>query len=115
MHVSIVRPTLVYGPGVKGNLALMQLGIEKGWFPPLPEVGNRRSMIHVDDLVQVLLLAANDDRANGEIFIATDGVPHSSANIYEAICHVLGKAVPRWNRTKENLRGSMVRPSMRRS
>ena len=97
MHVSIVRASLVYGAGVKGNLALMQSGIEKGWFPPLPEVGNRRSMIHVDDLVRVLLLAANDDRANGEIFIATDGVPHSSADIYEAICHVLCKAVPRWS------------------
>ena len=41
MHVSIVRPSLVYGPKVKGNLALMQAGVKKGWFPPLPEIGNR--------------------------------------------------------------------------
>jgi UDP-glucose 4-epimerase len=97
MHVTIVRPSLVYGPGVKGNLALMRRGIEKGWFPPLPETGNRRSMIHVDDLVQALLLVAEDGRANGEIFIATDGVPHSSREIYEAICQVLVKTVPAWN------------------
>jgi UDP-glucose 4-epimerase len=97
MHVSIVRPSLVYGPGVKGNLALMRRGIEQGWFPPLPETGNRRSMIHVDDLVQALMLVAEDERANGEIFIATDGVPHSSREIYEAICHSLGKPVPNWN------------------
>ena len=44
MHVSIVRPSLVYGPGVKGNLALMRRGIEKNWFPPLPKTKNRRSM-----------------------------------------------------------------------
>jgi UDP-glucose 4-epimerase len=49
MHVSIVRPSLVYGPNVKGNLQLMLSGIKAGWFPPLPETGNRRSMIHVDD------------------------------------------------------------------
>jgi len=97
MHVSIVRPSLVYGPGVKGNLAKMRSGIEKGWFPPLPETGNHRSMIHVDDLVRALLLVAEDDRANGEIFIATDGVPHSSRKIYEAICQQVDKTVPRWS------------------
>jgi len=96
MHVSIVRPSLVYGHGVKGNLALMRKGIECGWFPPLPETGNRRSMIHVDDLVRMLLLVAEDDRANGEIYIATDGVPHSSREIYEAVCRAMGKDVPNW-------------------
>jgi UDP-glucose 4-epimerase len=97
MHVSIVRPSLVYGAGAKGNLALMRKGIQQGWFPPLPETENRRSMIHVDDLVQVLLLVAEDERANGEIFIATDGVPHSSRKIYEAICLGVGKKVPKWS------------------
>ena len=97
MHVSIVRPSLVYGPGVKGNLAIMRSWIEKGWLPPLPETGNHRSMIHVDDLVRALLLVAEDDRADGEIFIATDGVPHSSRKIYEAVCKQLDKTVPRWS------------------
>jgi len=97
MHISIVRPCLVYGDGVKGNLALMFKGIEQGWFPPLPETNNRRSLIHVDDLVQALLLVAEDERANGEIFIATDGVTHSSREIYVAICQSVGKTVPKWS------------------
>ena len=97
MHVSIVRPSLVYGPGVKGNLQLMQAGIESGRFPPLPEVNNRRSMIHVDDLVQALILVAEDDRANGEIYIATDGESYSSRQIYEAFCSVVNKAIPQWS------------------
>ena len=97
MHVSIVRPALVYGPDVKGNLQLMLSGIERGWFPPLPETGNRRSMIHVDDLVRAILLVAEEKRANGEIFIATDGVPHSSREIYNAMCGVIGKPVPKWS------------------
>ena len=96
MHVSIIRPSLVYGPEVKGNLQLMLSGIRKGWFPPLPETGNRRSMIHVDDLVQAILLAAEDERANGEIFIATDGTPYSSREIYNTMCDVIGKPIPKW-------------------
>ncbi len=97
MHVSIIRPSLVYGPSVKGNLHLMLLGIKKGWFPPLPETGNYRSMIHVDDLVRAILLVASDDSANGEIFIATDGKSYSSREIYNAMCSVLGKPIPKWS------------------
>ena len=100
MHVSIVRPSLVYGPNVKGNLQLMLSGIKKGWFPPLPEIGNKRSMIHVDDLVRAILLVATDERANGEIFIATDSMPYSSREIYSAMCDVLEKSIPKWNVSK---------------
>jgi nucleoside-diphosphate-sugar epimerase len=97
MHVSIIRPSLIYGPNVKGNLKLMLSGVKKGWFPPLPETDNKRSMIHVDDLVRAILLVADDDRANGEIFIATDGTPHSSRDIYNAMCSALDKSIPKWS------------------
>ena len=95
IHVSILRPALIYGPKVKGNLQLMMQGIKKGWFPPLPETGNRRSMVHVDDVVQALLLLASDQRSNGEIFIVTDGKTYSSRDIYEIMCSTLGKRIPR--------------------
>ena len=97
MHISIIRPSLVYGPDVKGNLKSMLLGVETGWFPPLPETGNRRSMIHVDDLVRAILLVAKDERANGEIFIATDGTPYSSREIYNAMCGITAKSIPKWS------------------
>jgi len=101
MHVSIVRPALVYGPGMKGNLAMMQAAVKKGWFPPLPETGNRRSMVHVDDLVRALMFVAKNKQANGQIYIVTDSVPHSSREIYEAIRHSVCKthcdwSVPKW-------------------
>ncbi len=114
MRVSIVRPSLVYGVNIKGNLALMRRGVEQGWFPPLPETSNRRSMIHVDDLVEALLLVTEDERANGEIFIATDGVPHSSREIYEAICHAVGKKIPNWSVPRFVFDGlSLVSPRIR--
>ncbi len=96
MHVSIIRPSLVYGPCVKGNLNLMLSGISKGWFPPLPETHNRRSMVYINDLVDVIQLAANNDEANGEIFIVTDGKSYSSREIYTEICFAVGRTIPMW-------------------
>jgi len=97
MHVAILRPSLVYGPGVKGNLKLMISGVKKGWIPPLPEIGNRRSMIHVDDLVEAILLVATNKTSNGEIFIATDGNSYSARKIYDAMCKISGKSVSNWS------------------
>ena len=97
MHLSIIRPTLVYGPGVKGNLKLMLSTIQSGWFPPLPEIGNKRSMVHVDDLVSAIFLVANDCRANGEIFIVTDGRKYSSRDIFNIMREILGKSIIKWS------------------
>jgi len=96
MHVSIVRPALVYGSNVKGNLKLMLSAIKNGWFPPLPETGNQRSMIHVDDLVRAIVLIAEDKRANGQIFIATDGRTYSAREIYVAMSNSMEKSIPKW-------------------
>jgi len=115
MTVSIVRSSLVYGPGVKGNLRMMLYWIEKGWFPPLPEIVNRRSMIHVDDLVRVILLIAKDDRAKREIFNATDGHKYSSREIYESMCHMLGKPIPSWSVPKNIFNFvSFIHPKLRK-
>ena len=78
-------------------LQQMLSGIKRGWFPPLPKTGNLRSMIHVDDLVRAIFLVANDDRAIGEIYIATDGTPYSSRQIYEAMCNVVGRDALNWS------------------
>ena len=97
MSVSIIRPSLVYGPDLKGNLKLMLTGVEKNWFPPLPEIENQRSMIHVDDLVRAILLLVDNSCADQEIFIATDGVTYSSRDIYNIMRTSLGKSIPNWS------------------
>ena len=96
MDISIIRPALVYGPEVKGNLASMISAIRRGWFPPLPYTDNSRSMIHVDDLVRAILLVHEHQDSSGNIYIATDGQVYSSSQIYETLCSVLGKNVPNW-------------------
>jgi len=97
MNISIIRSSLVYGPNLKGNLKLMLLGVRRGWFPPLPEIGNKKSMIHVDDLVRAIFLVSQDEHSNEEIFIATDGETYSSRKIYNIMCNVVGKKIPKWS------------------
>lgn len=97
MQISIIRPSLVYGPNVQGNLKSMMLSIKKGWFPPLPETGNKKSMIHVDDLVQAILYLSNEKQVNGEIFIATDGRSYSSREIYKIMHLLVGRDAPKWS------------------
>lgn len=97
MHISVIRPALVYGPDVKGNLKLMMDAIDKGWFPPLPRINNRRSMIHIDDLVEAILLIAETPESDGEIYIATDGIEYTSRQLYESLCQALGKSIPSWS------------------
>ena len=104
MHVCVLRLPLVYGPGVKGNLRRMIEAIERGRFPPLPDTDNQRSMVHVDDVVQASLLAAEDPRANGQIYIVTDGHAYSTRRIYDLICQGLGKQALRWSIPQSLLR-----------
>lgn len=92
-----LRLSLVYGPGACGNLHRLAVAIRSGWFPPLPETGNRRSLAHVQDVVQAALLAACHPAAAGQTYLVTDGRPYSGRELYEVICRVLGRAAPRWS------------------
>ena len=97
LHVVCLRLPLVYGPGNKGNLYRMISAVDRGRFPPLPDVGNRRSMVHVSNVVDAAILAATHPAANGQCYIVTDGRPYSTRELYEMICRGLGKPIPRWH------------------
>lgn len=97
MHVSILRPALVYGPGCKGNLASMLWWIDRGLFPPVPDTGNRRSMVDVRDLARAVVLASENEAAGGKTFLITDGEDYTTRRIYAGMCRALGKSVPEWS------------------
>lgn len=96
-HVAILRFPLVYGPGNRGNLPRLIEAIDHGRFPPLPPVRNRRSMVHVDDAVSALLLVAEQPRANGQIYLVTDGQSYSTGEMYRLIRRTLSKSEPAWH------------------
>jgi UDP-glucose 4-epimerase len=97
MHVVSLRLAMVYGHGGRGNLERMARGIRAGWFPPLPETGNKRSLVHVDDVVAVVRLVADRPEANGRAYIVADPRAYSGREIYDAIRAVLRAPTLRWS------------------
>lgn len=97
MHVVNLRLAMVYGHGGRGNLERMAQGIRAGWFPPLPEMGNRRSLVHVDDVVAALRLVAEAPAANGRTYIVADPHAYSGREIYDAIRAVSPAPTLRWS------------------
>jgi nucleoside-diphosphate-sugar epimerase len=96
-HPVVFRLPLVYGENPKGNLKRMIDSIHNSRFPPIPEVYNRRSMIHVDDVIDAAMLATEMNLAKGQIFILTDGHDYSSRQIYDLVRQALGKPPCRWS------------------
>jgi len=99
MHVCVIRPALVYGPEVKGNLQAMIQGIATRRFPwrwvRLQDCGNVRSMVSVEDVVRALLLVAELPAANGRIYVLEDGVPYTPATLQQQISAALDQPLPR--------------------
>ena len=95
-HPVVLRPCLVYGPTPKGNLEKMIAAVRRGRFPPLPEVGNKRSMVHIDDVIAAALLAAEHPAAAGQVYIVADNEPFSTRQLFEWICTAAGRRIPRW-------------------
>ena len=72
LEVVIVRPPLVYGPGVKGNfLRLLEIA-RRGWPLPLASVRNLRSYVYVENLVDALVTCATHPKAAGKIYLVGD-------------------------------------------
>lgn len=96
MHVVNLRLAMVYGRGGRGNLERMMHAIRAGWFPPLPETGNRRSLVHVDDVAAAMRLVAEMPAAKGRTYIVADPVAYSGREIYDAIRLALGMQPAPW-------------------
>jgi nucleoside-diphosphate-sugar epimerase len=73
MEVVIVRPPLVYGPGVRANFLQLMSAIAKGIPLPLGAIAARRSLVFVENLADALVHCATDPRAAGETFHVSDG------------------------------------------
>jgi UDP-glucose 4-epimerase len=101
MEVVVIRLAMVYGPESRGNLERMLRLCEKGWFPPIPETGNRRSFVHVSDVADALLLAVEHPAAAGRLYIVCDKQAYSGRQLYNEMRSALGLSpvgmqVPRW-------------------
>ena len=73
MELVIIRPPLVYGPGVKGNFASMIRLMEKGLPLPLGAVRNKRSLVALYNLVDLIVTCVDSPAAANQVFLAADG------------------------------------------
>jgi nucleoside-diphosphate-sugar epimerase len=91
MGLTVLRPPLVYGPGVKGNfLALMQ-AVYRGLPMPLASIDNRRSLIYVDNLVSAILACVENRSRETRTFLVSDGEDVSTPELVRRIGVALGR------------------------
>ena len=97
MHVVNLRLAMVYGAGGNGNLERMARLVRRGLFPPLPETGNRRSLVHVTDVLSAMQLVSRDPRANGRTYTIVGPESPSGRQLMNEIRHVVGRPEPAWS------------------
>jgi len=89
MEVVIIRPPLVYGPGVKGNLNRVISWVNKGWPMPFGLIHNKRSFVSVYNLISLILCCIDHPNAVNQIFLVSDGQDISTPDLLK----VVGRAV----------------------
>ena len=91
MEIVIIRPPLVYGPGVKGNFASMIKLVEKGLPLPLGAIHNKRSLVALDNLVDLIITCIDHPAAANQVFLAGDGEDLSTTELLEGVAKAMGK------------------------
>ena len=90
LEVVVVRPPLVYGPGVKGNFAQM-LGIVARRVPlPFASVDNRRDLVYVENLVDALIACASHPAAADQTYLVCDGEAVSTPDLLRQLAFAMG-------------------------
>jgi len=86
---TIVRPPWVYGPGDRATLSLFRLA-SRGFFPGVRGGRMEVSLVHVDDLVEALILAGSSPAADWRVYYASDGMVHTVAQFGRAMLAAAG-------------------------
>lgn len=90
LEVVIVRPTLVYGPGVKANFLKMLNTIQRGIPLPFASITNKRSLLYVGSLADALTTCATHPAAAGKTYLVSDGEDVSTPELISQTAKVLG-------------------------
>ena len=101
MEVVIIRPPLVYGPGVKANFLSMLSWLNKGVPLPLGAIRNRRSLVAIGNLVDLIVTCIEHPAAANQIFLVSDGEDLSTTQLLRRLASALGKRawllpLPEW-------------------
>jgi len=90
LEVVIVRPPLIYGPGVKANFAALMHAVQKGWPLPLGAVHNRRSLVALDNLVDFIITCITHPKAANQTLLISDGQDLSTTELVRGMAQAAG-------------------------
>ncbi|MET0027163.1 MAG: SDR family oxidoreductase [Candidatus Thiodiazotropha sp.] len=96
LELVILRPVLIYGPGVKGNLLRLSGLIRRGIPLPLKSVHNRRSLLGMGNLLDFLHLCLTHPAAAGEVFLVSDGIDLSTPQLIREMSEAMGLKPRLW-------------------
>lgn len=91
LEVAVLRPPLVYGPGVKGNFLRLLRLIDSGMPLPLASIRNRRSLIFVGNLVDAIITCTDAPAAAGKTYLVSDGEDISTPALIRKLAAAMGK------------------------
>lgn len=91
LEVVVIRPPLVYGPGVKANFFRLMKFVEKGIPIPLGNINNKRSLIFLGNLVDAIVSCMNHPKAAGETLLVSDGKDVSTYELIKIIAAAMDK------------------------
>lgn len=91
MEVVIIRPPLVYGPDVKANFLSMIKILDKGIPLPFGSIQNKRSLVFIDNLVDLIIRVIDHPAAPGEIFLVSDDEDISTSRLLNEVSYALGR------------------------
>ncbi|MOA03085.1 dTDP-4-dehydro-6-deoxyglucose reductase [compost metagenome] len=91
MEVVIIRPVLVYGPGVKANFRSMMSWLNKGIPLPFGAIANKRSLVALDNLVDLIVTCIDHPAAANQVFLVSDGEDLSTTELLQRMGSALEK------------------------
>nr|WP_082709102.1 SDR family oxidoreductase [Marinobacterium profundum] len=92
MEVVIIRPPLVYGPGVKANFRSLLKWIKRGAVFPLGSVDNQRSLVGLDNLVDLIITCIDHPGAANQTFLVSDNEDLSTPGLIECLSRAMGRS-----------------------
>lgn len=96
IELVIVRPPLVYGPGVRANFAAMMRALGRGLPLPLASVRNKRSLVYLENLVDLLAICCTHPAAANETFLVSDGRDLSTPELLRLMADAQGRPARLW-------------------
>ncbi len=91
LEVVVLRPPLVYGPGVKANFRRLLDTVARGWPLPLGAIHNRRSLLYLGNFVDAIRTCVEHPAAAGQLFLIDDGRPVSTPELIREVARAMGR------------------------